>query len=38
VNDFWRDYLDPELFNEYQPTSPLDPCDPNSFIRIYRRK
>lgn len=38
LNDFWREFLEPELFNEYQPTSPLDPCDPDSFIRIYRRK
>ncbi len=35
---FWKEYLDPELFNEYQATVPLDPCNPDSFIRVYRRK
>jgi hypothetical protein len=35
---FWKEYLVPDVFNEYQATSPLDPCDPESFIRIFRRK
>jgi hypothetical protein len=35
---FWKEFLIPENFNEYKPTSPLDPCYPESFIRIYRRK
>ena len=35
---FWKEYLDPEFFNEYQATVPLDPCNPVSFIRVYRRK
>lgn len=36
--DFWKEYLTPERFNEYKATSPLDPCDPNSTIRIFIRK
>jgi hypothetical protein len=35
---FWKEFLIPESFNEYKPTGPLDPCNPESFIRIYRRK
>ncbi len=38
MGEFWRDFLNPNMFNEYQPTGPLDPCDVDSFIRIYRRK
>ena len=38
MGDFWKDFLNPEDFNEYEHTSPLNPCDPDSFIRIYRRK
>lgn len=36
--EFWREFLDPELFDEYRPTHPLDPCDPESTIRIFIRK
>jgi hypothetical protein len=35
---FWKEFLVPESFNEYKPTGPLDPCNSESFIRIYRRK
>ncbi|MCD6356902.1 MAG: hypothetical protein J7L66_06400 [Anaerolineaceae bacterium] len=36
--DFWKQYLNPEDFVEYEPTVPIDPCDPNSSIQIFRRK
>jgi len=35
---FWKEFLNPEDFNEYKPTGAMDPCIPDSFIRIYRRK
>ncbi|HUV15787.1 MAG TPA: glycosyltransferase family 39 protein [Pelolinea sp.] len=38
MGDFWQNFFDPELFNEYLPTTPLDPCDANSTIRIFKRK
>ena len=38
MGDSWKDFLDPQDFNEYVPTSTLDPCNPGSLIRIYRRK
>jgi len=36
--DFWKTYLDPSLFNEYEPTDPIDPCEPNASLQIFRRK
>jgi hypothetical protein len=36
--DFWKNYLDPSLFDEYDSTDPIDPCEPNSSIQIFRRK
>jgi hypothetical protein len=38
MGDFWKKYLNAQDFDEYKATTPLDPCDPNSSIRIYRRK
>lgn len=38
MGDFWRDYLDPELFDELMPTEPIDPCVPQSSIKVFRRK
>ncbi|MDO9546738.1 MAG: glycosyltransferase family 39 protein [Pelolinea sp.] len=38
MGDFWKNYLDPTVFDEYDPTVPIDPCDPNSAIQIFRRK
>lgn len=38
MRDFWKDFLNPNYFNEYKPTIPLDPCDPHSSIRIFKRK
>ena len=37
MGDFWKNYLTPDLFDEYEPTIPIDPCDPNSGIQIFRR-
>jgi len=38
MGDFWKNYLDPSLFDEYDSTDPIDPCEPNSSIQIFRRK
>lgn len=38
INETWAQYLNPEDFDEYAPTGPIDPCDPNTSIQIYRRK
>jgi len=36
--EFWDSYLTPDLFDEIGVTVPIDPCDPNSAIKIFRRK
>jgi hypothetical protein len=38
MGDFWKKYLNAQDFDEYKTTTSLNPCDPNSSIRIYRRK
>ena len=38
MGEFWKAFFTPEKFNEYERTSPFDPCDAESTIRIYRRK
>ena len=38
MGEFWGNYLDPELFDELTPTAPIDPCEPLSVIKIFRRK
>jgi hypothetical protein len=37
MGNFWKGFFNSQDFSEYQPTIPLDPCDPNSMIRIYKR-
>lgn len=32
------EFFDPDVFHEYQKTSPIDPCNENSFFRIFVRK
>jgi len=34
----WQEILNPEEFDEYHHTSPLDPCEPASYLRIFKRK
>ena len=34
----WLTILNPDEFNEYQHTSPLDPCELTSYLRIFKRK
>lgn len=34
----WLTILNPDEFDEYQHTSPLDPCEPTSYLRIFKRK
>ena len=36
--EFWDAYLTPDLFDEVGVTVPIDPCDPNSSIKIFKRK
>lgn len=38
IDDFWKAYLNPQDFVEYQPTVPLDPCDPATSLKILKRK
>jgi hypothetical protein len=34
----WLTFLNADDFDEYQHTDALDPCDPTSFLRIYKAK
>ena len=34
----WLTFLNADDFDEYQHTDALDPCDPASFLRIYKAK
>jgi hypothetical protein len=36
-NDFWRDFLDPQFFLEHPRTIAVNPCQPDSAIRIFER-
>ena len=36
--EFWDGYLTPDLFDEIGATVPIDPCNPDSVIKIFRRK
>lgn len=38
MGEYWKNYITPTAFNEYNPTDPINPCDPNSAIKIFRRK
>jgi hypothetical protein len=38
ILEFWGSYLDPDRFDEIASTVPIDPCDPDSIIKIFRRK
>jgi len=38
ILEFWGTYLDPDQFDEIGATVPIDPCDPDSMIKIFRRK
>ena len=34
----WLTFLNAEDFDEYQHTDPLDPCDPATFLRVFKKK
>jgi hypothetical protein len=34
----WLTFLNAQDFDEYQHTDPLDPCDPSTFLRVYKKK
>ena len=38
MGETWAAILNSNEFDEYQHTSPLDPCEPSSYLRIFRRK
>ena len=38
MGDYFMAFLDPSRFNELAPTVPIDPCDPNTAIKIFKRK
>jgi len=38
MGDFFITFLDPSRFDELAPTVPFDPCDPNTAIKIFKRK
>ena len=38
MGDYLKSYLDPLLYDELNPTVPINPCDPNTSIKIFRKK
>lgn len=34
----WLTFLNSDDYDEYQHTDALDPCDPSTFLRIYKKK
>ncbi len=34
----WLTFLNSDDYDEYQHTDALDPCDPTTFLRIYKKK
>ena len=34
----WLTFLNPDDFDEYRHTDALDPCDPTTFLRIFKKK
>ncbi len=38
MTDKWINILTPDAFDEYQHTDMLDPCEPDSYLRIFKRK
>jgi 4-amino-4-deoxy-L-arabinose transferase-like glycosyltransferase len=38
MSENWKTFLNADDFNEYEHTVPLDPCEPASYLRIFKKK